>query len=100
MVKLAMMTLRFEADNAEYGETFPRLKSAYPEASDGDLRNVIRLAVKLEQTCNRNFSDSSVRPYWEDVHLVIKKPKKDNPDFDFVDCTCWALEHRMTTALR
>lgn len=100
VVRQVMATLRFEAENAEYGGTFPRLKSAHPEALDGDLRKAIRLAVKLEQACNRNFSYSNVRPFWEDVRLAIEKTRKENPDLDFADSTYKALEHRMTIALR
>ena len=99
-VKRVMAKIQFDTENAQYGSTFPRLKSAHPKASNRDLRNAIKLAVKLEQTCNKNFSYSNVRPYWEDVRLAIAKARKDNHDFDFMESTYTALEHHMTIALR
>jgi hypothetical protein len=99
LMNRVMATRRFEADNAEYGSTFPRLKSAHPGVCDEDLRKAIRLAAKLEQTCHKNFSYSHPS-VWEDVRSAIEKATKENPDFMFLEATYKDLQHRMCIAFR
>ncbi len=56
------------------------MKMAHPEASDSELKNSVRAAVKLHQDCNRHFSHRN-QNYIDDVTAAIESAKRKNPGF-------------------
>ena len=71
----AIATVRHQYATAHDGPTFHRLKKAHPEANDGELKEAIKAAVKLDQDCTRFYGN--VR----DERQAVDLAKAENPDF-------------------
>jgi hypothetical protein len=67
--------------NAHTGPTFDRLRRAHPHATDQDLQNAIKAAVRFDNDCSRFFSYSDAG-LPADATLAVRKARLENPDFD------------------
>jgi sugar phosphate isomerase/epimerase len=82
-VQDAIQAARDEPTHAHEGPTFHRLKSAHPEASDANIQDAIKAAVKLEADCARYFSHSSP-DHESNVDNAVRLARIDNPGFSDV----------------
>jgi hypothetical protein len=77
---LIMAQIRHEHDFAHEGPIFDRLKRAQPRASDEDIRNAIKSALKMWDDCNRHFDGN-----WSDLGRALDnalaKARRENPGF-------------------
>lgn len=76
----AFRAVHDERAHAHEGPTFQRLKRAHPEASDADLQDAVKAAVKLETDCSRYFSRTNP-DYYENIRDAIRLAQADNPGF-------------------
>jgi hypothetical protein len=79
-VRSAIAQVIFDRDNAHLGPTFYRLKAIHPEATDTNLQNAIKAAVKLDTACNGHFSYSD-QGLNEDVKRAVDAARQENPGF-------------------
>jgi hypothetical protein len=86
-----------ERESAQYGSTFGRLKTAHPEATDPDLQNAIKSAVKLDTDCTRHFSYSK-SGLSSDAHRAVELAREKNPDFS--EATYKSAVLHLCTAMR
>jgi hypothetical protein len=71
---------RHERDHAHEGITFDRMKRLHPRARDGDIRDAIKAAVKLDDDCSRYF-DRDFTDLSTAVDAAMSKARGDNPGF-------------------
>ena len=79
-VEDAIRAARAEPGQAHDGPTFHRLKLAHPEASDKNLQEAIKAAVKLETDCAAYFSHNN-SDYAENIKEAVRLARMDNPEF-------------------
>jgi hypothetical protein len=73
LIQGVIRDLRAERANGHEGPTFQRLKGAHPEATDEEVREAIKAAIKLEADCLRHYRD--------DVAEAVNLARADNPGF-------------------
>ena len=71
---------RREREFAHEGPTFDRMKRVHPHATDADIREAIKAAVKLDDDCNRYF-DRNYTDFFKAIDAAVAKAKRDNPGF-------------------
>jgi hypothetical protein len=96
-VHAAIANVHRERATAHNGSTFARMKTAHPEASDQDLQNAIKSAVKLDVDCTRHFSYSKLG-LWSDARRAVELARKESPDF--LESTYEAAEWHLCWAMR
>jgi hypothetical protein len=75
-----MDKIRHEHDFAHEGVTFDRLKRAQPNASDADIREAIKAAVKMMDACSKHFDANSTN-FGDAIDRALAKAKAENPGF-------------------
>jgi hypothetical protein len=78
-MQAVMDKIRHDHDFAHEGPTFDRLKRAQPNASDADIRDAIRAAVKMVDDCEKYFD--AYRDFGDAIDDALAKAKAKNPDF-------------------
>jgi len=82
VVRDAMTTVLLEQENAPDGPTFDRMKLTHPAASDKELKEAVRAAIKLYVDCGRHGSyHSQNRNLIDAVNTAIESAKRENPGF-------------------
>ena len=75
------LKVRFNRDHAQDGATFDRLKRAYPQASDTELKLAIIAAVRFDDACFKYFTVDST-DYWQRVvRAVALAQRQENPGY-------------------
>jgi hypothetical protein len=73
--------VRFSHDHAQDGATFDRLKRAYPQACDTEIRLAIIAAVRFDDACFKYFTVDST-DYWQRVvRAVALAQRHENPGY-------------------
>ena len=73
--------IRYEHDFAHQGPTFDRLKRAKPQASDTDIRDAIKAALKMWDDCNKHFDHNDCADLGRAVDRALAKAKRENRGF-------------------
>jgi hypothetical protein len=73
LIPSVIQNLRAERAHGHEGPTFQRLKSVHPEATDAELQEAIKAAIKLEADCLRHYRD--------DVAEAVNLARAENPEF-------------------
>jgi len=71
---------RREREQAHDGIMFDRMKRVHPRASDADLKQAIKAAVKLHDDCDRYF-DRDYADFAKAVEQAVAKARLANPGF-------------------
>lgn len=78
-MQAVMDKIRHDHDFAHEGPTFDRLKRAQPNASDSDIRDAIRAAVKMMDDCEKYFD--AYQDFGDAIDDALAKARAKNPGF-------------------
>ena len=76
-MQAVMDKIRHDHDFAHEGPTFDRLKRAQPNASDADIRDAIKAAVKMMDDCEKYFD--AYRDFGDAIDARAGKGKSEKP---------------------
>ena len=80
-IRQAVQAGRDAIAHADDGPTFDRLKVAFPQTRDADLKAAIRAAAKLQIDACRNAGDDGGGVDIENLKVAIGRARAANPDF-------------------